>query len=843
MNDGFDRYRAGVILWIGVTLMACGGGDKNKPQLGLVSPIFAQDKQAPLKQRREEVGIRLTLLEADIDCTMGLTPDLKFQNVSCPASLPQGRYTYRLEYYIKASNTLIAWVEDRFTLGSSDMDVVPELTFDINDDADQYNNFEEFLAGTNPRDASDYPPPLPDLTAPADRIKEASAEKTPVGLGEPTIVGFDETNVLITNDTPAEGFGLGETLVSWGATDGDITKTATQRITIKDTTAPVFVNDLPEILVTTTEDSITLEGLAVPEVTDIFAVEVISNAPASLTYALGNHDIVWTAEDANGNKSTKTQTLIVNQTPPPDEPICEAPTKVSIEARDQLTVLSATELGQASGLNFTGEVTVTHDMPATGFGIGDFTVTWTCADDNTQKTVTQSVSIINAKPVANAGIDQFVQVGDVVALDASASSDPNKDTLSYEWTAPVDMSLSSTTAAKPSFTVATGTKAGVLTFNLTVSDGQGGSASESMEMTILNTAPSAMAGSDQRRVINNNINLDGSGSSDPNGDSLTYRWSVSTAPSGSTATLVDPTLAKANFTPDVEGDYTLQLEVKDSLDSAIDSLVLTAIKVGEATLGMVIIAGGSFQMGDESSLDGVTKGSGGSDEVPVHTVTVATFEMGKYEVTFDEYDSYLISKGVDTSNITGTSDEGYDNGWGRGNRPVVEVSWNDIQGYLEWLNTQQGIALEDVKRYRLPTEAEWEYAARGGTTTAYSWGNTIDHDKANYGTDSCCSGLAVEGTRDAYLNTAPVGQFSANPFGLFDMYGNVWEWVEDCWHDSYTGAPSDGSAWVTSCTDASRRVLRGGSWLSSPGALRSATRSGRFTAYLDFYGFRLARTL
>jgi formylglycine-generating enzyme required for sulfatase activity len=146
--------------------------------------------------------------------------------------------------------------------------------------------------------------------------------------------------------------------------------------------------------------------------------------------------------------------------------------------------------------------------------------------------------------------------------------------------------------------------------------------------------------------------------------------------------------------------------------------------------------------------------------------------------------------------------------------PVEEVSWDDIQGFIQKLNAKTG------QKYRLPSESEWEYAARGGTTTEYPWGNNASHDYANYGTDDCCEGKA-EG-RDQWVNTAPVGKFPANGFGLHDMHGNVWEWTQDCYHDSYKGAPQDGSAWESdSCA---KRVLRGGGWLNRPASLRSAIR-------------------
>ena len=169
-----------------------------------------------------------------------------------------------------------------------------------------------------------------------------------------------------------------------------------------------------------------------------------------------------------------------------------------------------------------------------------------------------------------------------------------------------------------------------------------------------------------------------------------------------------------------------------------------------------------------------------------------------------------------------------DRGWGRGGRPVIRVSWEDItEQFIPWLSKTTG------KQYRLPTEAEWEYAARAGSETKYSWGNSIGNNKAN------CDGC---GSRWDDSQTAPVGSFSANAFGLYDMHGNVNEWTQDCWNGSYKGAPSDSSAWLKG--DCSRRVLRGGSWSYIPSKLRSANRINITTGFrYSDVGFRLARTL
>ena len=227
---------------------------------------------------------------------------------------------------------------------------------------------------------------------------------------------------------------------------------------------------------------------------------------------------------------------------------------------------------------------------------------------------------------------------------------------------------------------------------------------------------------------------------------------------------------------------------------------------------MVEIPGGSFRMGCVSGRDC------NDDEQPVHEVRVEAFELGKYEVTFEEYDRFTATTGRAWAD---------DEGLGRGRRPVINVLWEDAVAYTRWLSGQTG------ERYRLPSEAEWEYAVRAGTETAYSWGNEIGSNRANC--DGC--GRQWDG-----VQTAPVGSFSPNGWGLHDLHGNVLEWVQDCWNGSYQGAPTNGSAWESG--DCSLRVLRGGSWIFRPRYLRSASRLRGTTANrIDLIGFRVARTI
>ena len=212
-------------------------------------------------------------------------------------------------------------------------------------------------------------------------------------------------------------------------------------------------------------------------------------------------------------------------------------------------------------------------------------------------------------------------------------------------------------------------------------------------------------------------------------------------------------------------------------------------------LTLLPIPAGSFIMGSDS---------GAGVESPAHEVIFAKpFWMSKTEITFDQYDAY--------ANHTGKSFP-MDNGWGRGSRPVINVSWNDAQGYVRSLSANNNRNLQ----CRLPSEAEWEYASRAGNTTKYSWGDSIGKNKAN------CVGC---GSQWDDKETAPVGSFSSNAWGLHDMHGNVWEWVQDPWHENYKGAPNNGDVWESG-GDTRRRVYRGGSWNDEPSVMRSTYRYG-----------------
>jgi formylglycine-generating enzyme required for sulfatase activity len=210
-----------------------------------------------------------------------------------------------------------------------------------------------------------------------------------------------------------------------------------------------------------------------------------------------------------------------------------------------------------------------------------------------------------------------------------------------------------------------------------------------------------------------------------------------------------------------------------------------------------------------------------------HRVTIAApFAVSKFAITFDEWEACVRGGGCN----------GYqpdDQGWGRGKRPVIDVTWEDAEAYAGWLSRKTG------KHYRLLSESEWEYAARAGTTTTYAFGATISPRQANFDGSGDGSGPSEANRR----RTLPVGSFPPNAFGLYDMHGNADQWVEDCWHNEYTAAaPADGSAWLDG--ECGGRVLRGGSWEDSRSELRSAARTGEFkdkSSYAD--GIRIARDL
>jgi formylglycine-generating enzyme required for sulfatase activity len=233
---------------------------------------------------------------------------------------------------------------------------------------------------------------------------------------------------------------------------------------------------------------------------------------------------------------------------------------------------------------------------------------------------------------------------------------------------------------------------------------------------------------------------------------------------------------------------------------------------------MIVVPAGSFTMG---AMTIESQAMGYATEIPQHAVTIARpFAVSKFELTFDEWDACVAHGNC----LQGVSD----GGWGRGKQPAIYVSWEDAKRYVEWIGIVTG------KPYRLLSEAEFEYATRAGTKTVYPWGDEIGKNHAN------CKGC---GSQWDYKQTAPVGSFAPNSFGLYDMVGNVWEWVEDCAHNNYGAAPLDGSAWIQN-GDCNNRVVRSGSWYADESSVASADRYWTSTDHRsDNLGFRIARTL
>lgn len=245
---------------------------------------------------------------------------------------------------------------------------------------------------------------------------------------------------------------------------------------------------------------------------------------------------------------------------------------------------------------------------------------------------------------------------------------------------------------------------------------------------------------------------------------------------------------------------------------------------------MIVVPPGRFVMGSPDGESGRANTEG-----PRHVVTIdRPFAVGKYEITFDDWEACVADRRCARQD---------DSGFGRGRRPVINVSYEDTSLFIAWLSEKTN------RKYQLLTEAEWEYAARAGSDKARFWGNSPDQtcEFANVFTQATMakykdSDRVVFRCEDGYVETAPVGRFKPNRFGLYDMLGNVWEWVEDCWNASYVGAPDDGSAWNTG--ECFKRVVRGGGWYYGPRNVRSAKRLPTApTKRSHDLGFRVARTL
>ena len=311
-----------------------------------------------------------------------------------------------------------------------------------------------------------------------------------------------------------------------------------------------------------------------------------------------------------------------------------------------------------------------------------------------------------------------------------------------------------------------------------------------------NSPPVANAGADQSVAVNATVTLDGSGSTDPDNNIVSYHWQQTDGP---TVTLTNANTAIAQFTASVAGGsvLTFELTVTDSNGvKSTDTNMITIFidPISSLLNSMVSIPAGTFMMGSTDNEWGEAQYT-----TPVHEVTLQAFDIGAYEVTQAQYEAIM---GMNPSYFQEAN--GYPDSE---NNPVEQVSWYDVQAFCVAFSALTG------RTFTLPSEAQWEYACRAGTTTLYSYGDS-DALLGDYAWYRDNSGL----------QTHPVGTKLPNAWGLYDMHGNVWEWCLDSWHTNYIGAPTDGSAWVPDI-DPSRVIRGGGLSHSYPCVFRSAYRT------------------
>lgn len=263
----------------------------------------------------------------------------------------------------------------------------------------------------------------------------------------------------------------------------------------------------------------------------------------------------------------------------------------------------------------------------------------------------------------------------------------------------------------------------------------------------------------------------------------------------------------------ISGKRLISLKLADQIDQKIILQLLDE---------MVVIPAGRFRIGDIQEV-------GEDDESPVQLIEIASFAMARYELTFEQYGVYARATGNEIPKTR----------WGRGKRPVIRVTWHDAMEFIEWLNGISGLA------FRLPSEAEWEYAARAASEDNYAHGNEVELlcNYANIADSTTTIGWRTDKCSDGFAATAPVGSFKANGFGLYDMQGNVWEWLADCWNRNHSGIPLDGRA-RTKFGGCSTRVQRGGAWFYGPEEARASYRSqGDELDKSVTVGFRLAQDI
>jgi formylglycine-generating enzyme required for sulfatase activity len=269
---------------------------------------------------------------------------------------------------------------------------------------------------------------------------------------------------------------------------------------------------------------------------------------------------------------------------------------------------------------------------------------------------------------------------------------------------------------------------------------------------------------------------------------------------------------------EITDQLTLEMRIPKALSRAEERALKPKdqFKECDGCPQMVVVPAGEFMMGSPEDEEGHT-----SDEAPQHKVRFLTpFAVGRSAITFDEWDACVADRGCRNYRPP-------DRGWGRGRQPVIAIWWDDAFAYVKWL------AQKTSKNYRLLSEAEREYVTRAGTTTPFWWGSSISSNQANY----------LYRGEEVQRKTLPVDSFEPNPWGLYQVHGNVSEWIGDCWHYDYTGAPSDGSAWTDA--ECQHPMLRGGGWNSALWELRSASRAkaAAFALVLPAIGMRVARPL
>ena len=403
-------------------------------------------------------------------------------------------------------------------------------------------------------------------------------------------------------------------------------------------------------------------------------------------------------------------------------------------------------------------------------------------------TDTQTWNIqVNSPPIAHTGPNQWVAEKALVTLDASNSTDPDNDIVSYAWvqTNGTQVVLSNPSGITTTFLAPEVDESSeALTFKLTVTDSKGltSIATCIINVTRVNDPPIAEAGINKSVSAGAEVTLNGGDSYDPDDEIASYQW-VQTG--GPTVTLTNADAAIAQFTAYVVvgSVLTFELTVTDAGGlQAMDTCVITvsnlSAPITDLLNSLVPIPAGTFDMGSTDNEYGYAHYT-----TPVNAVTLQSFEIGTYEVTQAQYASIMFTN---PSQFPGP---GYEN------NPVNGVAWNEARVFCTRLSVLTG------RTFTLPSEAQWEYACRAGTTTLYSFGDS-DESLGNY----AWYGINSNDT------THPVGSKLPNAWGLYDMLGNVWEWCLDSWHDSYTGAPNDGSAWEPDI-EGGYRMLRGGGWI------------------------------